>query len=450
VFFQSGLPARRRPVFAAVLAALLIAGCGPRRPPQPLPQTGARQISFEILEDWDNGEDLQEVRKDFDLFRELGISTWRGSLSWLQLEPERGRYDFEWLHRFADLAASRGITLRPYIAYTPAWAASGPKGEQTWNRPPRSLDDWYGFVRALAGAMRRHPNIISYEIYNEENVPQWWDGTAERYADTLERAAEAIRSANPRAQVLLGGMVYPDVEWIRRVCADGRVRRAFAIVPFHAYPETWTPEDVTVERYLGPTFASGFVRAVDSACGPKPIWINETGFATVEGRSERDQAEWWERAVATFASEPRVEEIGVYEIKDLSPDRPAIGGSPNYHLGITRADRTKKLAFYTIRRLAALIGGAPLAVADAVVTRGASNATGEVFAHAFVRPDGTQLLFVWSNEDTIVDVRLPRAAAWAVEYGIEGEPGVPHALGAAMLSALRLRAGDVRLFEIRP
>jgi len=39
-----------------------------------------------------------------------------------------------------------------------------------WNDPPRHVSDWYRFVRALATAMRRHRNIRSYEIYNEENV----------------------------------------------------------------------------------------------------------------------------------------------------------------------------------------------------------------------------------------------------------------------------------------
>jgi hypothetical protein len=245
-------------------------------------------------------------------------------------------------------------------------------------------------------------------------------------------------------------MVYPDVEWIRRICAHDRIRRSCAIAPFHAYPETWTPPDVTVERYLGPTFGSGFVETLDAICGPKPIWINETGFATVEGRSERDQAEWWERAIATFASEPRVEEIGVYEIKDLSPDRPAIGGGPNYHLGITRADRTKKLAFYTIRRLVALLGGAAIAVGDAAATTASGEVPADVFVHAFARDDGGQVLFVWSTQDTIVDVRLPREGSSATEYRMNGEADAPRALAGATLRKIALTPGDVRLFEIRP
>jgi glycosyl hydrolase family 42 (putative beta-galactosidase) len=85
----------------------------------------SRRVDFGILEDYDKNEDLGDVAKDFDLFRQLGVTTWRGSFGWDDYEPSRGHYDFDWLHRFADLAESRDITLRPYIGYTPAWAAVG-------------------------------------------------------------------------------------------------------------------------------------------------------------------------------------------------------------------------------------------------------------------------------------------------------------------------------------
>jgi hypothetical protein len=79
----------------------------------------------------------------------------------------------------------------------PARATDRSRGGEAWNRSPRRLDDWSRFVRALTTAMRRHPNIISYEIYNEENVKQWWNGTAAEYTAALTRAADPIRSVDP-------------------------------------------------------------------------------------------------------------------------------------------------------------------------------------------------------------------------------------------------------------
>jgi hypothetical protein len=74
-----------------------------------------KPVSFAILEDYDKGDDLKEVAADFALFEALEIRTWRGSFGWDDYEPSRGRYDFAWLHRFAELARTHRIELRPYI-----------------------------------------------------------------------------------------------------------------------------------------------------------------------------------------------------------------------------------------------------------------------------------------------------------------------------------------------
>jgi hypothetical protein len=447
-----GPPATTPPIpwriwWCALILLALELGCARTRP-APVGEPGARRVEFSILEDYDKGEALDEIAKDFDLFTELGVTTWRGSFGWDDYEPARGEYDFGWLHGFAELAASRGITLRPYIGYTPAWAAAGGSDAEDWNDPPRDLEDWYRFVRTLAAEMRRHRNIVSYEIYNEENVRQWWDGTADAYARVLRRGADAVEAGNPDAQVLFGGMVFPDLDWVESVCGESDNGPRIDVLPFHAYPETWTPADVRVENYLGPSFASAFAAPADAACGRKPLWINETGFATVPGKTELDQARWWARAVATFFAEPRVEHIGIYEIKDLRADRKAIGDAPNYHLGITRTDRTKKAAFGTLARLVALLGGQTIAASPPPPLE-ATPAGVEVHRHLFTRMDGRQILFVWTRGSAaVVHVRLPRDAGKVTEYAIDGRAAGQLSAVDRRLEKLALEPEQVRIFEI--
>ena len=127
------------------------------------------------------------------MFRELGISLWRGSLGWDDYEQQPGRYDFGWLHRFIDLARDHRITLRPYLGYTPEWAAGGARDQDgdAWNQPPKDQRSWTAFVRALTAELRHHGNVEAIEIYNEQNVAQWWEGTVDEYANTLKSAAQA-------------------------------------------------------------------------------------------------------------------------------------------------------------------------------------------------------------------------------------------------------------------
>ncbi len=170
------------------------------------PASRIKPVGVSILEDYDKGENLDDVDRDFALLHELGITTWRGSFAWDHYEPARGRYDFAWLERFADRAAARGITLRPYVAYTPQWATAGGTDKDAWNDPPRRPADWYAFVYALAAAMARHPNVVSFEIYNDENVPQ---STCRRCTATCSRAPTASRSC-------FSGTSRPRSTWLSR------------------------------------------------------------------------------------------------------------------------------------------------------------------------------------------------------------------------------------------
>jgi hypothetical protein len=404
-----------------------------------------KAVSFAILEDYDKGESLDDIERDFQLFDELDIRTWRGSIGWDDYEPTRGRYDFDWLERFVALAARHGISLRPYIGYTPQWAAVSTGATSTiWNRPPSDRSEWRRFVTALAVAMKRHPNVVSYEIYNEENVSQWWDGSVKQYAATLRDASDAIRSVDSRTPVLFGGLVFPDSDWISEACAEHRVPGLFDVLPVHAYPETWTPPGVTLESYAA-TIAP-FVGEADRACGKKSIWINETGFATIPGRSEREQANWWVRAVATFLAEPRVEHIGVYEIKDLALNRDAIGDLPNYHLGLTRTDRTKKLAFATVDMLTDLLDTGRITIDDdAATVAGDGVAAGDLYHHVFVRPDGDRVLIVWTRTIAArVDVTIATSAQM-IEYTIDGRQRP-----VTSLRQLILVGGEPRVFRLGP
>lgn len=438
---------------ATLLAAALLSGCraDPDRAGSGSPDSPGtwKRLEIAILEDYDKGEDLRGVAADFALFRELGIRVWRGSFGWDDYEPARGRYDFDWLHRFAELADRNGITLRPYIGYTPEWAAHGRRADgSTWNDPPARLEDWRRFVAALAASLRRHRNVVSYEIYNEENVREWWDGSAAEYYATLDAACREIRRVHPEAQVVLGGMVWPDPDWVEGACGAGA--EDFDAVPFHAYPETWTPDSIRVENYIGATYRD-LLEVVD-ACGGKPVWINETGFATTPGKSEADQARWWARALATFAAAPRVSLIGVYEIKDLRPERAAIGGAANYHLGLTRTDRTRKAAFHTVAMFARFFDAESIRVEDGGLRcRVREGDPSRVHRHLFRRPDGRRLLVLWSDgAPSRLEVTIPGGYGRVASIALDGRATPIQGPHGATLRELHLRPDDVRIFELDP
>lgn len=413
-----------------------------------------KAVSFSVLQDYPKGEEINSVLQDFNLIKELGVSTWRGSFSWIDYEPERGRFDFGWLHRFVQLAAREGITLRPYLAYTPAWAAKGGTDQEVWNDPPRHIEDWRRFVSTTVRELTPYQNIHSYEIYNEENTKQWWDGSAAEYNEVLKTAAGVVRKALPGTLVIMGGMVWPDATWVEQACVTYGNSRNFDVIPFHAYPETWTPQHITVENYLDQgypgSFRGSFLATVDEKCSNQPIWINEAGFATPPGKSEQDQANWWARAIATFLADPRVEHLGIYQVRDRHPAAKVIGESENYYLGLTRPDRTKKLAFHTVKRLVGLLNTGHLTVADNLLkVEVTGGRKGELYHHLFVRPDGRQVLLVWDKKGSPTLELGTRKGATVTEYALNGAPMPFSSFDGRTLRNVRLAPGMVRIFEIK-
>ena len=234
-----------------VLALLPLACTVPPPGMGPGQNPSASRFHFALLEDYDKGDDLAAIARDFALLQELEIDTLRCSFGWDDYEPEPGVYDFAWLRQFVDLANQYGIRLRPYIAYTPEWARRSSAGVLTTAWLEQSAAQHGGMVglclRAGGHPWRTHPTCSPYEIYNEENTSFWWDGSVEQYGAALHAAAQAIRRADPDAQVLLGGLVYPDDDWLRSLIEQGRAPD-YDVTPFHAYVETWS--DTGVEDYL--------------------------------------------------------------------------------------------------------------------------------------------------------------------------------------------------------
>jgi hypothetical protein len=416
------------------------------------PPTAGKPVSFAILEDYDKSQDLAEIALDFQLMQELEIDTLRCSFGWDDYEPERGEYDFEWLEQFVALANQHNLKIRPYLGYTPEWAgAKSDSDDIYWNNPPANQADWYNFVYNLALTLKDHPNLRSYEIYNEINDPVWWDGSIEAYRETLKQASLAIRAADPDAQVILAGFVFPDDDWLGELTGSGYAQY-YDITPFHAYPETWTEPDTVVENYLDTQYHDFFVVYNNTQGEAEPIWINEMGYAMTPGRTEQQQANWFARAISTFLADPEIEHIGIYEIKDLPQDSAVIGDEANHYLGLTYPDRTKKLSFYTVDLLTDLLDVGAITPVDAqaavTVTAGEAQA---LYHHLFKRPDGSQVLFIYDKSGApTVTITLQTPGATAYRYQLNGNSSEYPNFDGRTISDLNLMPGEVTIFRIEP
>lgn len=91
------------------------------------------------------------------------------------------------------------------------WATGGQVGtargdrQKTASAPPKSLDSYADFVRATA-ARYAPMGVHEWAIENEVNAKTFWTGTPSRYEELVRRGSAALRSADPKARVLDGGI----------------------------------------------------------------------------------------------------------------------------------------------------------------------------------------------------------------------------------------------------
>ncbi len=155
------------------------------------------------------------VAEDYPLMQAGGVAKLRFILSWREIQPAPGVFDWSRADEIVGGAADHGIEPLPFAFGSPAWI-----GDEA--RPPLGSDSereaWQAFLSAAVerygpggsfweGRANQLP-ITDWQIWNEPSYPLYWKPRPEArdYADLLELSAETIRAADPDARILLAGL----------------------------------------------------------------------------------------------------------------------------------------------------------------------------------------------------------------------------------------------------
>lgn len=165
--------------------------------------------------------------QELSLISALGISWTRKDLFWSVVESEEGKYNWDAISDFEeDLRNTSAKNIRTILVInkTPDWARQYPESECG----PIKQEKFDAFGKFMSEVVKRYSsppfNVLYYEIWNEPDVDPalfdyqgkgigcWGNDTDEyygggNYADMLKRIHQPIKSANPNAQILVGGLL---------------------------------------------------------------------------------------------------------------------------------------------------------------------------------------------------------------------------------------------------
>jgi hypothetical protein len=154
---------------------------------------------------------------------------------WCQIEPRAGQRDWSALDEVVGSSRRLGYGLLLKIRVGSCWVTGGRRGEQrgakrkTVSAMPQDLDAYRAFVRDVVTRYGKQ-GVREYAIENEVNARNFWDGTPEQFEQLSRAGAEAVRDADPKAQVLDGGIASPvyGLAVADRLLAQGRSDEAVA------------------------------------------------------------------------------------------------------------------------------------------------------------------------------------------------------------------------------
>lgn len=330
-----------------------------------------------IGDDYFDGDDSPErVARHLRTARSAGVKFLRCAFSWNGIEPEPGKYRWEFWDDLVKQGAQNGITLIPYVAYTPRWAAR--TNVEFWKQPPSDPKLYSDFMYTIA--QRYRGRVGSWELWNEPDNKDYWTGTANEYAEMVIQAAMRVREADPNAVLVLGGMAKGPSDFLQSLIATHAIDRYVDVIAIHAYPESWGDEraEVPFQQWI-PKVREMIARSHSGA----DLWLNEMGYAdyrysaskaSVYGthvfysyeHSREYQASMLFKFFTMAAASGGVSLAGWYRIDDFpNTDRRLGSDLVNFHLGLLDAESQPKADAYALRFFRRLFGKAAQIAASA-------------------------------------------------------------------------------------
>ncbi len=133
------------------------------------------------------------------------LRMWDNGTAWSQIELAKGEFKWSNIDGLIENANSKGMTdIMMVLGTTPEWAAKEINSTD-YPQPgaasaPANLADWDDWVTAVVD--RYADSFSSYQIWNEVNLKNFYNGTPAEMADMTKRAYDIIKAKDPEALVV--------------------------------------------------------------------------------------------------------------------------------------------------------------------------------------------------------------------------------------------------------
>lgn len=443
------------------------------------PGTTLYHVPIGLCEDYPEETTTPELIKgDMELLKRTGINLLRISFGWDGIETEKGKFHWGFWDDYVRTAVDEyGITLVPYICYTPRWNSTG-DSTNYWNHTPIDYNEFGVFVEALVSHFK--DRIKTWELWNEPDIREFWSGNAEDLARLTKLGVQAVRKADPTAKIVLAGLA-GHTEFTLSLFRDYGISPYVDIVNCHSYFETWNGNPLeAVVPYVN-TLADIIARYGNG----QSLWMAEVGYSTYrkpdgyvsyqyhctydyEHTLDYQPIALW-RTLTLLLSTGKMAAITWYEVKDLPPGEDVIGDVNNRNLGVDFVGHKPKPAEAGLKFFNLFFAQKNRCLDKVTTIRRTLGSDSKI--HCFEMEDGTLAVVAWlathidgragdatpgNLKDTrseTVDLTLPgKGIKHGMQYDALGNAKPFNAFraegGNVLISGLPIQGGEIVILKL--
>jgi len=234
-----------------------------------------------------------QISAQLQQIKQTGFTDVRFTISWYAVQPANAKnYNWKQYDTLLSAVSQSGLHGLAILNYTPAWARATACPATAYCMPAQPGQ----FATFAAAAAHRYApqGLHHYEIWNEENIRSFWQPSpsAVAYAGLLKAAYPAIKSADPDATVITGGMSgvsvasagYIEPRTYLASLYQAGAKNYFDVLGYHAYTFPDAPNDSDGGKNAWSKLASvqPSLRSImaDNGDADKQLWITEVGAPT--------------------------------------------------------------------------------------------------------------------------------------------------------------------------
>jgi glycosyl hydrolase family 39 (putative alpha-L-iduronidase) len=208
--------------------------------------------------------------EEFALLEQLGVSMMRVDFHWKGVQPDPNTWDFSKWDSYLDAAEKYGQRVLALLVFDNNNVETNPEGKKREKYiAPQDVPLYLEYVKRIT--TRYKDRVYAWEIWNEADIPRFWDGDVDEFYDLAKRTADTVYEIDPAIRLVGTSATGPLGSWTPALLEQMHERGALERVD-HPCGHCYVPDPRAYYREFRKLIVAARKRGHMGS-----VWITEIG-----------------------------------------------------------------------------------------------------------------------------------------------------------------------------